>query len=149
MTNTNIIITEAAAIAALRQVAAENDECRALVDCTNLAAIRAVVDGTAGEDDNDGTIPAGDEHLALRRAMAVAMTDGPWWTCTATGTLVDVDTCESLGVATAEQATASYEAGSNGLILIDADGDVVTDGSWEAMQPGVRAVYVTDAVFGG
>jgi len=53
-----------------------------------------------------------------------------------------------IGPATAEQiaaSNASDDAGHNGGILIDADGDVIKDGSWDAQQPGVRKVY-TDPV---
>jgi hypothetical protein len=57
-------------------------------------------------------------------------------------TLFDGDTAEAIGPATTAQAEASFAAGVEGFILVDADGDVVTDGSWAATQPGVRKVYV-------
>lgn len=58
--------------------------------------------------------------------------------------LFDLATGDKIGPATADQIEASFsdDAGETGAILIDADGDVVVDGTWEAQQPGVRAVYV-------
>ena len=60
-------------------------------------------------------------------------------------TLMDDRTSDPIGPATAEQVEASLasdERGEYGLILIDAAGVVVYDGTWEAQQPGVRTVYV-------
>lgn len=56
-------------------------------------------------------------------------------------TLHDSDTGEMLGPATNAQVDASL-AELDGHILIDADGDVVLEGTWPAQQPGVRRVYV-------
>ncbi len=56
--------------------------------------------------------------------------------------LRDFDTCELIGTATAEQIEASDASNYSGVILIDADGDVVADGTWAAQQPGVRQAYV-------
>lgn len=57
-------------------------------------------------------------------------------------TLHDSDTGELIGTATPAQIDASDGAGDTGHILIDADGDVVTVGTWAAQQPGVHRVYV-------
>lgn len=56
-------------------------------------------------------------------------------------TLYDAETTERIGVATAEQIEASHAAGETGVILIDASGSPVTEGSWAAQQPGTRRVY--------
>jgi hypothetical protein len=56
--------------------------------------------------------------------------------------LFDAETSREIGPATYRQSQASATAGDTGIILIDADGDVVIDGTWEAQQPGVRKVYV-------
>lgn len=56
--------------------------------------------------------------------------------------LFDYATGDKIGPATPEQIAASLDAGDTGAILIDADGTVIADGSWEAQQPGVRTVYV-------
>lgn len=56
--------------------------------------------------------------------------------------LFDADTAERIGDATDAQVAASLAAKPDGGILIDADGDVVIDGTWPAQQPGVRRVYV-------
>lgn len=61
---------------------------------------------------------------------------------TATRTLHDSDTGELIGTATPAQIDASDAAGDTGHILVDADGDVVTVGTWAAQQSGVRRVYV-------
>lgn len=61
-----------------------------------------------------------------------------------THTLYDADTAEPIGPATGAQASASLAAEPTGIILIDADGDPVAEGSWGARQPGTRAVYVQD-----
>lgn len=58
-----------------------------------------------------------------------------------TASLYDSDTAELIGPATTAQIEASM-ATDEGHILIDSDGDVVTDGTWAAQQPGVRRVYV-------
>lgn len=61
-----------------------------------------------------------------------------------TAHLYDADTADDLGIATAPQMAASdySEAkGENGIFLIDADGDVCPDGSWDSQQAGVRRVY--------
>jgi len=58
--------------------------------------------------------------------------------------LMDSGTAEDLGPATDAQAEASNrseDAGQNGHFLIDADGDVLAAGTWDARQLGVRAVY--------
>lgn len=52
------------------------------------------------------------------------------------------DTGQWLGEATDAQVAASVAAKPDGIILIDADGDVVIDGTWAAQQPGVRKVHV-------
>lgn len=56
--------------------------------------------------------------------------------------LYDGDTAELLGPATDAQVAASVAAKPDGIILIDADGDVVEPGSWAAERIGVRKVYV-------
>lgn len=56
--------------------------------------------------------------------------------------LFDADTNDAIGPATADQINASLAAGPTGIILIDADGDVVEFGTWPANQKGVRRVYV-------
>lgn len=55
--------------------------------------------------------------------------------------LHDGDTGELIGPATDAQVAASL-AELDGHFLIDADGDVVYDGTWPAQQPGIRKVYV-------
>jgi hypothetical protein len=59
-------------------------------------------------------------------------------------TLYDADTDNPIGPATREQAAASYadDNDDNGAILIDAQGNVVRPGTWDADQPEVRKVYV-------
>ena len=57
-------------------------------------------------------------------------------------TLFNADTTDEIGPATAAQIEASLAAGDTGLILIDADGNVIHEGSWEAQQPGARKAYV-------
>ena len=57
------------------------------------------------------------------------------------GELRDGDTDASIRPATAAEIVQSL-ATAEGGILIDADGDVVQDGTWAAQQPGVRKVYV-------
>ena len=57
-------------------------------------------------------------------------------------TLHDADTADKIGPATVEQTEASLAAGDTGVILIDADGDVIEPGTWAAQQPGTRKVYV-------
>lgn len=56
--------------------------------------------------------------------------------------LYDYDNAEDLGVATAEQIAACDNAPGE-VILIDADGDVIAPGSWDAQQRGVRSVYTS------
>ena len=56
--------------------------------------------------------------------------------------LFDANTADKIGPATPEQIEASLAAGDTGTILVDADGNVVADGSWEHQQPGVRTAYV-------
>lgn len=60
--------------------------------------------------------------------------------------LFDSRTGEKIGPATADQIDESLGAaevdGGFGGILIDADGNVIADGTWAAQQPGVRAVFV-------
>ena len=58
-------------------------------------------------------------------------------------TIHDSDTGEMIGDATVDQIDASDLAGDTGHILIDADGDVVTAGTWAAQQSGVRRAYVS------
>jgi hypothetical protein len=59
--------------------------------------------------------------------------------------LYDANTAEPIGPATPEQVAAcdaaALENDGSGVFLIDADGDPVADGSWDAAQPGVRRVY--------
>lgn len=62
----------------------------------------------------------------------------PW----ATYALFDADTADKIGPATAEQISASLAAGDTGVILVDIEGNVIADGSWDARQAGVRKVYV-------
>lgn len=66
-----------------------------------------------------------------------------------TRNLYDGETGELIGPATEAQCIASdraMEDGQWGAILIDADGDVIRDeSSWDAQQPGVRAVWVEEA----
>jgi hypothetical protein len=57
--------------------------------------------------------------------------------------LHDGDTGADLGAATPAQIVASLADEPYGIILVDADGDVVSPGTWAAQQPGVRSVYVT------
>lgn len=66
-------------------------------------------------------------------------------TTTTTHDLYDYDTSERIGTATPEQIAACDAAGEAGAILIDADGDVIAQGSWDAQQPGVRTVYTMPA----
>lgn len=56
--------------------------------------------------------------------------------------LHDYATADKISPATPEQIEASLSAGDTGTILVDADGNVVADGSWEAQQPRVRTAYV-------
>lgn len=56
----------------------------------------------------------------------------------------DADTGDLLGEATPAQRQASNKSnstGQHGIILIDADGDVIAPSSWAATQPGTRKVY--------
>ena len=69
--------------------------------------------------------------------------------------LMDADTAEYIGRATAAQVEASDRAaekdGGAGIILVDANGDVCPEGSWEAQSPGVRRAYTetsADLLFG-
>lgn len=57
--------------------------------------------------------------------------------------LIDGETNETIGRATAEQIEASF-ATDAGWILVNADGDLVADGSWDAQQPGIRKAYVIE-----
>lgn len=57
-------------------------------------------------------------------------------------TLHDYLTGERLGTATPAQVEASLAADDEGVIMIDADGNVITPGTWAAQQPGTRSVYV-------
>lgn len=56
--------------------------------------------------------------------------------------LLDYNTGDKISPATPEQIEASLAAGDTGAILVDADGNVVADGSWEAQQSGVRTAYI-------
>jgi hypothetical protein len=56
--------------------------------------------------------------------------------------LHDYNTGDKISPATPEQIEASLAAGDTGIILVDADGNVVAKGSWEAQQSGVRTAYV-------
>lgn len=85
--------------------------------------------------------PECDGDDLARLVSGVITSDGPWWVTEAR--LCDASTAEVIGVATQEQVDASLAAGETGIILIDADGDVVEQGSWGARQPGVRSVYVS------
>lgn len=61
-------------------------------------------------------------------------------------TLYDYDTGEDLGPATPEQHAASNamaELYGTGAFLIDAEGRVTRDGTWDAQQPGVRVVFTS------
>ena len=66
-------------------------------------------------------------------------------TNTTTHHLYDADTGDIIGPATREQVDASDDAeargGYGGVFLIDQDGDVIAEGSWDAQRPGVRRVY--------
>ncbi len=58
--------------------------------------------------------------------------------------LLDADTgnvIDQLRVDNAELIAAAGKAPS-GVILVDADGELVAEGSWSARQPGVRRAYV-------
>lgn len=59
-------------------------------------------------------------------------------------TLMDADTAEGIGFATGAQAKASLLAGDTGIILIDADGDVVApqDEHQPWVPQPIRRVYV-------
>lgn len=57
--------------------------------------------------------------------------------------LYDADTNSLITEANSEQAQASYASDPTGVILIDLDGNVIADGTWESQQPGVRKVYVS------
>ena len=64
--------------------------------------------------------------------------------------LMDYDTTNEIGPATDEQIEASNAADDNGAILIDTEsGDVVTDGSWAALDARrrgtLRTVYTMPA----
>ena len=56
--------------------------------------------------------------------------------------LLDADTGEIIFTSTTPQQWWASQATDTGHILIDADGDVVTAGTWAAGQPGVRKVSV-------
>ena len=56
--------------------------------------------------------------------------------------LYEYNTSDKIGPATSDQIEASLAAGDTGTILVDADGNVVADGSWEAQQSGVRTAYI-------
>lgn len=99
-------------------------------------AADCIIAGEVTPDDNDGHITDAAESLAF----GALMTDGPWWV---RGTLVDCWSDDELGPATPEQIAAAAKTKTmTGCILIDADGDVVSEGSWAASQPGVRTVWV-------
>ncbi len=58
--------------------------------------------------------------------------------------LLDADTNElirALSAHDSELVVASATA-DGGVILVDADGELVAEGSWDASQPGVRRAYV-------
>lgn len=137
MTN-NTDITRTAVLDALADAVATNS---ALIAATTdawfdaEAAVDAILAGGVKPNTNDDTIT--DEVDAL--AFAAVTTDGPWWV---TGTLMDAETDELIGPATPAQIEASLAAGDTGMILIDADGDVIEQSSWDADQPGVRTVWV-------
>lgn len=73
-------------------------------------------------------------------ALGAFMSDGAWWV--PARDLFDANTADKISPATPEQIEASLSAGDTGTILVDADGNVVADGSWESQQPGVRTAYV-------
>ena len=56
--------------------------------------------------------------------------------------LLDSDTGETIFTSATPQQWWASQATDTGHILIDADGDVVTAGTWAAGQPGVRKVFV-------
>jgi hypothetical protein len=84
-----------------------------------------------------GVDPAGQSVILLN--MTTTQKD-----TTMTYGLFAAETDRLIGPATPAQITASLDADETGWILIDADGDVVHDGSWSAQQTGVRTVYVAE-----
>jgi len=76
-------------------------------------------------------------------ATGAIMVDGPVpdGTYPTGAELRDSDTDEAIWSATPAQWWAS-QATVEGYIVVDADGSVVTDGTWDAQQPGVRKCYV-------
>lgn len=76
------------------------------------------------------------------REQSVILSNMTTTTTDTTYQLFAAETDRLIGPATPAQITASLDADETGWILIDADGEVVHDGSWSAQQTGVRTVYV-------
>lgn len=59
--------------------------------------------------------------------------------------LYDYDSGQDLGLATPAQVQASEKAantdGGAGVILVNSEGTVISDGSWDAQQPGVVTAW--------
>jgi hypothetical protein len=107
---------------------------------TTEAEARLVRDALIDRDllDWSGDAQGGDLHAITDEAFFAIVASA-----TTTGAdLMDADTGDKIGAATPAQIEASLAAGDTGIILIDADGDVVDDGTWAAQQPGVRRVWV-------
>lgn len=91
-------------------------------------------------DDNEGAIT--DPIMATVHGAIMNTNLDLWVLAEDRATLYDFETGEPIGPATTFQTAASFMAGPEGHILIDADGDVVEPGTWAAQQPGTRKVYV-------
>lgn len=126
-------------------------------DAGNTATVNIAshaTDELAGIGPVEGSLPSADLIAArlsgrefaswddLNRAIADLVANDPDVFVPVPRDLVDSETGDDLGEATAEQIAASDAAGDEGHILIDVDGNVVQDGTWAAQQAGTRKVYV-------
>lgn len=63
-------------------------------------------------------------------------------------TLCDYESGETIGPASPAQIAAGQaqiaKGDYTGAFLVDSDGDVIPDGSWDAQQDGVRSVWVSE-----
>ena len=115
------------------------------------AATTTDIERVAGQV-TDSSYADADEAVAEIKAVAIGMgiiaappaAAKPFnpWSLNPAYELYDAETAERIGNATDAQVAASVAAKPDGIILIDADGDVVINGTWAAQQPGVRKAYV-------
>jgi hypothetical protein len=60
--------------------------------------------------------------------------------------LIDTETHETITTTPSREVIEASlaEPTGTGTVLVDSDGDVVRDGTWDAQQPGVRRAYVLE-----